>query len=137
MIKKLSAVCLIAVMALSLVACSSAALAVLPIAEEISSVKITDGENTIEKDSEAWIQSFLDEIRATDLKRVNTDEEIPRPDDYVTVEFQFKDGDSSSVYLYQWKENWYLEVLNQGIFQLNDSVVSFLQELETTEESDQ
>ena len=124
-------------MALSLVACSSAALAVLPIAEEISSVKITDGENTIEKDSEAWIQSFLDEIRATDLKRVNTDEEIPRPDDYVTVEFQFKDGDSSSVYLYQWKENWYLEVLNQGIFQLNDSVVSFLQELETTEESDQ
>ena len=137
MIKKLSAVCLIAVMALSLVACSSAALAVLPIAEEISSVKITDGENTIEKDSEAWIQSFLDEIRATDLKRVNTDEEIPRPDDYVTVEFQFKDGDSSSVYLYQWKENWYLVVLNQGIFQLNDSVVSFLQELETTEESDQ
>lgn len=137
MIKKLSAVCLIAVMALSLAACSSAALAVLPIAEEISSVKITDGENTIEKDSEAWIQGFLDEIRATDLKRVNTDEEIPRPDDYVTVEFRFKDGDSSSVYLYQWKENWYLEVLNQGIFQLNDSVVSFLQELETTEESNQ
>lgn len=121
----ISMACII-VLGLSLTACGKKAEPmVLPYAEEIRSIEVSNGIDDIICTDKDVIASFIQKIseaRATSKKSV---QDVPNVSEYTRVDL-VQDGKLTSIFIYQENSKWYIEQAYQGIYETDENILDLL-----------
>ena len=116
----------IVVLGLSLTACGKKAEPmVLPYAEEIRSIEVSNGIDDIICIDKDVIASFIHKVsdaKATSKKSV---QDVPNVSEYTRVDL-VQDGRLTSVFIYQEDDKWYIEQPYQGIYESDENILDLL-----------
>ena len=122
----LSVVCCIAVLALC--ACGKKAEPiVLPDAEDVFSVDIKIGEDTVSYSDEAWIGRLIEDFSGAEPTGEECVQDAPAVENYIKMDFQFGEG-TSTLFAYEKNGKYYIEQPYQGIYRIKEETYRQLQE---------
>lgn len=89
--KKILALILCLICALTLVACGKKANPIaLPQADEITSIDITVGTNTINHSDKAWISEIIADISGAEATNKESVQDTPQAENYIKIDVQLK-----------------------------------------------
>lgn len=114
--------------ALALVACRKKAdpIALSP-TDEITSIDITVGTNTVNHSDKAWISEVIADISGAEPTRKESVQDVPRVENYIKIDFQFKIG-TSTLFAYEDSGKYYIEQPYQGIYRIDSQLFEKLQQ---------
>ena len=118
--------CLVCV--LTLVACGKKADPItLPQTDEITSIDITVGENTVSHADKTWISEIIANISSSEPTKKESVQDVPQAESYIKIDFQFETG-TSTLFTYEDSGKYYVEQPYQGIYKIDSLLYSRLQE---------
>ena len=113
---------------LTLVACGKKAdLITLPQTDEITSIDITVGENTVSHSDKTWISEIIANISSSEPTKKESVQDVPQAESYIKIDFQFETG-TSTLFAYEDSGKYYVEQPYQGIYKIDSQLYSRLQE---------
>ena len=113
---------------LALVACGKNAVPItLPQTDEITSIDITVGENTVSHSDKTWISEIIADISSSEPTKKESVQDVPQAESYIKIDFQFKTG-TSTIFAYEDSGKYYIEQPYQGICKINSKLFERLQE---------
>lgn len=113
---------------LTLVACGKKADSItLPQTDEITSIDITVGENTVSHSDKTWISEIIANISSSEPTKKESVQDVPQAESYIKIDFQFETG-TSTLFAYEDSGKYYLEQPYQGIYKIDSQLYSRLQE---------
>ena len=96
--KKYVSIFLCLVCVLTLVACGKKADPItLPQTDEITSIDITVGENTVSHADKTWISEIIANISSSEPTKKESVQDVPQAESYIKIDFQFETGTSIMV----------------------------------------
>lgn len=113
---------------LTLVACGKKADPImLPQTDEITSIDITVGENTVSHSDKTWISEIIANISSSEPTKKESVQDVPQAESYIKIDFQFETG-TSTLFAYEDSGKYYVEQPYQGIYKIDSKLYSQLQE---------
>ena len=113
---------------LTLVACGKKADPItLPQTDEITSIDITVGENTVSHSDKTWISEIIANISSSEPTKKESVQDVPQAESYIKIDFQFETG-TSTLFAYEDSGKYYVEQPYQGIYKIDSQLYSQLQE---------
>ena len=86
---------------LTLVACGKKADPItLPQTDEITSIDITVGENTVSHSDKTWISEIIADISSSEPTKKESVQDFPQVESYIKIDFQFETG-TSTIFAYE------------------------------------
>lgn len=114
---------------LTLVACGKKADSItLPQTDEITSIDITVGENTVSHSDKTWISEIIANISSSEPTKKESVQDVPQAESYIKIDFQFETG-TSTLFAYEDSGKYYVEQPYQGIYKIDSQLYSWLQEV--------
>ena len=114
---------------LTLVACGKKAdPTTLPQTDEITSIDITVGENTVSHSDKTWISEIIANISSSEPTKKESVQDVPQAESYIKIDFQFETG-TSTLFAYEDSGKYYVEQPYQGIYKIDSQLYSRLQEV--------
>ena len=118
--------CLICV--LTLVACGKKAAPItLPQTDEITSIDITVGENTVSHSDKTWISEIIADISSSEPTKKESVQDFPQVESYIKIDFQLEKG-TITIFAYEDRGKYYLEQPYQGIYKTDRKLYERLKE---------
>ena len=128
LMKKYVSIFLCLACVLTLVACGKTADPItLPQTDEITSIDITVGENTVSHSDKTWISEIIANISSSEPTKKESVQDVPQAESYIKIDFQFEAG-TSTLFVYEDSGKYYLEQPYQGIYKIDSQLYSQLQE---------
>ena len=113
---------------LTLVACGKEADPItLPQTDEITSIDITVGGNTVSHSDKTWISEIIANISSSEPTNKESVQDVPQAESYIKIDFQFETG-TSTLFAYEDSGKYYVEQPYQGIYKIDSQLYSQLQE---------
>ena len=113
---------------LTLVACGKKADPItLPQTDEITSIDITVGGNTVSHSDKTWISEIIANISSSEPTKKESVQDVPQAESYIKIDFQFETG-TSTLFAYEDSGKYYVEQPYQGIYKIDSQLYSQLQE---------
>ena len=113
---------------LPLVACGKKADPItLPQTDEITSIDITVGGNTVSHSDKTWISKIIANISSSEPTKKESVQDVPQAESYIKIDFQFETG-TSTLFAYEDSGKYYVEQPYQGIYKIDSQLYSQLQE---------
>lgn len=113
---------------LTLVACGKKADPItLPQTDEITSIDITVGGNTVSHSDKTWISEIIANISSSEPTNKESVLDVPQAESYIKIDFQFETG-TSTLFAYEDSGKYYVEQPYQGIYKIDSQLYSQLQE---------
>lgn len=126
--KKIISLVLCIICTLTLVACGKKADPItLPQADEIISIDITVGANTVNHSNKTWISETIADISGSEPTKKESVQDIPRVENYIKIDFRLKTG-ISTLFAYEDNGQYYIEQPYQGIYKIDSPLFEKLQE---------
>lgn len=101
---------------LTLVACGKKADPItLPQTDEITSIDITVGENTVSHSDKTWISEIIADISSSEPTKKESVQDVPQADSYIKIDFRHETG-TITIFAYEDRGKYYLEQPYQGIY---------------------
>ena len=86
---------------LTLVACGKKVAPItLPQTDEITSIDITFGENTVSHSDKTWISEIIADISSSEPTKKESVQDCPQVESYIKIDFQFETG-TSTIFAYE------------------------------------
>ena len=118
--------CLICV--LTLVVCGKKAAPItLPQTDEITSIDITVGENTVSHSDKTWISEIIADISSSEPTKKESVQDFPQAESYIKIDFQLEKG-TITIFAYEDRGKYYLEQPYQGIYKIDRKLFERLKE---------
>ena len=128
LMKKYVSIFLCLACVLTLVACGKKAAPItLPQTDEITSIDITVGENTVSHSDKTWISEIIADISSSEPTKKESVQDVPQAESYIKIDFQFETG-TSTLFAYEDSGKYYVEQPYQGIYKIDSKLYSQLQE---------
>ena len=128
LMKKYVSIFLCLACVLTLVACGKKADPItLPQTDEITSIDITVGENTVSHSDKTWISEIIANISSSEPTKKESVQDVPQAESYIKIDFQFETG-TSTLFAYKDSGKYYVEQPYQGIYKIDSQLYSRLQE---------
>ena len=99
----------------------------LPQTDEITSIDITVGENTVSHSDKTWISEIIANISSSEPTKKESVQDVPQAESYIKIDFQFETG-TSTLFAYEDSGKYYVEQPYQGIYKIDSQLYSQLQE---------
>ena len=113
---------------LTLVACGKKVVPItLPQTDEITSIDITFGENTVSHSDKTWISEIIADISSSEPTKKESVQDFPQVESYIKIDFQFETG-TSTIFAYEDSGKYYIEQPYQGIYKIDSQLFEMLQE---------
>ena len=113
---------------LYLVACGKKADPItLPKTDQITSIDITVGGNTVSHSDKTWISEIIANISSSQPTKKESVQDVPQAESYIKIDFQFETG-TSTLFAYEDSGKYYVEQPYQGIYKIDSQLYSQLQE---------
>ncbi len=113
---------------LTLVACGKKVAPItLPQTDEITSIDITFGENTVSHSDKTWISEIIADISSSEPTKKESVQDCPQVESYIKIDFQFETG-TSTIFAYEDSGKYYIEQPYQGIYKIDSQLFERLQE---------
>ena len=113
---------------LTLVVCGKKADPImLPQTDEITSIDITVGGNTVCHSDKTWISEIIANISSSEPTKKESVQDVPQAESYIKIDFQFETG-TSTLFAYEDSGKYYVEQPYQGIYKIDSQLYSRLQE---------
>ena len=126
--KKFLSLCLCLTCVLTLVGCGKKAVPItLPQTDEITSMDITVGENTVSHSDKTWIGEIITDISSSEPTKKESVQDAPQVERYIKIDFQFETG-TSTIFAYEDSRKYYIEQPYQGIYKIDSQLFGRLQE---------
>lgn len=128
LMKKMISLVLCLVCALTFVACGDKANPItLPQADEITSIDITFGENTVTHLDKTWISEVISDLSGSEPTRKESVQDVPQAENYIKVELRLKTG-IRILFAYEDTGKYYIEQPYQGIYRIDSQLFEKLQQ---------
>lgn len=126
-IKKFLSLFLCLTCSLNLVACGKKAdPIILPQANEITSINITEGKHTVRHTDQTWICEIIDGIASSEPTNKESVQDVPLVESYIKIELQHETG-TSTIFAYKDNGKYYIEQPYQGIYTIDSQLFERLQ----------
>ena len=103
---------------LTLVACGKKVAPItLPQTDEITSIDITFGENTVSHSDKTWISEIIADISSSEPTKKESVQDCPQVESYIKIDFQFETG-TSTIFAYEDRVNTILNSLIKEFIKL-------------------
>ena len=103
---------------LTLVACGKKVAPItLPQTDEITSIDITFGENTVSHSDKTWISEIIADISSSEPTKKESVQDCPQVESYIKIDFQFETG-TSTIFAYEDSGNTILNSLIKEFIKL-------------------
>lgn len=113
---------------LNLVACGKKADPIkLPQTDDIISIDITVGENTLNHSDKTWINEIITDILGSEPTTKESVQEVPLTKSYIRIDIQLK-NDINTIFAFEDSGKYYIEQPYQGIYKINSQLFERLQE---------
>ena len=113
---------------LALVACGKKAAPItLPQIDEITSIDITVGENTVSHSDKTWISEIIADISSSEPTKKESVQDVPQAESYIKIDFRFEAG-TNTIFAYEDRGKYYLEQPYQGIYKTDRKLFERLNE---------
>ena len=113
---------------LTLVACGKKADPItLPQTDEITSIDITFGENTVSHSDKTWISEIIADISSSEPTKKESVQDFPQVESYIKIDFQLEKG-TITIFAYEDRGKYYLEQPYQGIYKTDRKLYERLKE---------
>ena len=107
---------------LTLVACGKKVAPItLPQTDEITSIDITFGENTVSYSDKTWISEIIADISSSEPTKKESVQDCPQVESYIKIDFQFETG-TSTIFAYEDSGKYYIEQPYQGIYKIDSQL---------------
>ena len=107
---------------LTLVACGKKVAPItLPQTDEITSIDITFGENTVSYSDKTWISEIIADISSSEPTKKESVQDYPQVESYIKIDFQFETG-TSTIFAYEDSGKYYIEQPYQGIYKIDSQL---------------
>ncbi len=125
--KKILSLFLCLAFALTLAACGKKAAPItLPQIDEIASIDITVGENTVSHSDKTWISEIIADISGSEPTKKESVQDVPKVENYIKIDFRFETG-TSTIFAYEDSGKYYIEQPYQGIYKIDSQLFGKLQ----------
>lgn len=126
--KKILALVLCLICTLTLVACGKKADPIaLPQADEITSIDITVGTNTVNHSDKAWISEVVADMSGAKPTRKESVQDTPQVEHYIKIDIRLK-ADVNTLFAYEEGGKYYIEQPYQGIYKIDRQLFEKLQQ---------
>lgn len=71
----------------------------LPQTDEITSIDITAGENTVSHSDKTWISEIIANISSSEPTKKESVQDVPQAESYIKIDFQFEAGTSTLLHM--------------------------------------
>ena len=113
---------------LALVACGKNAVPItLPQTDEITSIDITVGENTVSHSDKTWISEIIADISGSEPTKKESVQDFPQAKSYIKIDFRHETG-TITIFAYEDRGKYYLEQPYQGIYKIERRLFEKLKE---------
>lgn len=113
---------------LTLVACGKKAVPItLPQTDEIISIDITVGENTVSHSDKTWISEIIADISSSEPTKKESVQDFPQAKSYIRIDFRHETG-TITIFAYEDRGKYYLEQPYQGIYKIERKLFERLNE---------
>lgn len=113
---------------LVLTACGKKAdLITLPQTDDITSIDITVGENTVNHTDKTWMSEIIADISDSEPTKKESVTDVPQVESYIRIDFYFNTG-TSTLFAYKDSRKYYVEQPYQGIYKIDSQLYGRLQE---------
>jgi hypothetical protein len=123
------AVILVAISLVSVVlsACSTKAEPIyLPEQSEIETVQITNAEQIFDETDLDWIAELIEQASLAKPTNKATVQDVPNVSEYIRIDLILSNGTTSTLFVYQEKNEWYIEQPYQGIYLTGNAFIDML-----------
>ena len=93
----------------------------LPQTDEIISIDITVGENTVSHSDKTWISEIIADISSSEPTKKESVQDVPQAESYIKIDFQFETG-TSTIFAYEDSGKYYIEQPYQGIYKIDSKL---------------
>lgn len=113
---------------LTLAACGKKAAPItLPRADEITSIDITNAENTVSHSDKTWISEVIADISSSEPTKKASVQDFPQAKSYIKIDFQLE-TETITIFAYEDRGKYYLERPYQGIYKIDRKLFERLNE---------
>lgn len=113
---------------LTLVACGKKADPItLPQTDDITSIDITVGENTVNHADKTWISEIIAHMSSSKPANKESVQDVPLTESYIKIDFQFETA-TSTLFAYEDSGKYCIEQPYQGIYKIDSQLYGRLQE---------
>ena len=113
---------------LTLVACGKKADPItLPKTDQITSIDITVGGNTVSHSDKTWISEIIADISSSEPTKKESVQDFPQVESYIKIDFRHEKG-TITIFAYEDRGKYYLEQPYQGIYKIDRKLFERLKE---------
>ena len=113
---------------LVLTACGKKAdLITLPQTDDITSIDITVGENTVNHTDKTWMSEIIADISDSEPTKKESVTDVPQVESYIRIDFRHETG-TITIFAYEDRGKYYLEQPYQGIYKIERRLFERLKE---------
>lgn len=98
----------------------------LPKVQEINSIDVTIGENTVNYTDKTLINEVISEMSDSVPTQIESVHDVPQVENYIKIEFKFDVG-SKTLFVYEDCGNYYVEQPYHGIYKIDCQLYGQLQ----------
>ena len=117
---------------LTLVACGKKVAPItLPQTDEITSIDITFGENTVSHSDKTWISEIIADISSSEPTKKESVQDVPQAESYIRIDFRHETGTETeiiTIFAYEDRGKYYLEQPYRGIYKTDRKLFERLNE---------
>ena len=114
---------------LTLVACGKKVAPItLPQTDEITSIDITFGENTVSYSDKTWISEIIADISSSEPTKKESVQDFPQAKNYIKIDFLQLETGTITIFAYEDRGKYYLEQPYQGIYKTDRKLFERLNE---------
>ena len=118
---------------LTLVACGKKVAPItLPQTDEITSIDITFGENTVSHSDKTWISEIIADISSSEPTKKESVQDFPQAESYIKIDFRHEtfrlETGTITIFAYEDRGKYYLEQPYQGIYKIDRKLFERLKE---------
>lgn len=114
---------------LTLVACGKKVVPItLPQTDEITSIDITFGENTVSHSDKTWISEIIADISSSEPTKKESVQDFPQAKNYIKIDFLQLETGTITIFAYEDRGKYYLEQPYQGIYKTDRKLFERLNE---------
>jgi len=95
----------------------------LPNASDVESVKITQNKQVAEEADSGRISEIIERFTAVEPTTRASVQDVPNVADYIQIDLVLRNGNTSTLFVYQENGNWYIEQPYQGIYRAQDNPI--------------
>lgn len=103
----------------------------LPQADKITSIDITNAENTVSHSDKTWISEIIADISSSEPTKKESVQDFPQVESYIKIDFRHETGTETgtiTIFAYEDRGKYYLEQPYRGIYKIDRKLFERLNE---------